>query len=456
MKKTFTMINKNIWIKINPGIFFMPLCFVWFIGCTKENQKEGYQKPDYLLEANFSKDFLSSNESAILFISDMQGALLADTFFTIPSAFKLYPKSPNVDIPDRIMVTLFIVSSYNQDSYVNILTYVNVQPANGYWPGNSFLQHSGNISLTFEKIPTNSVEQIVYSVLGYFEKASFVPQYVSLPLYSSNDNLYVKIKKKDNSVLVKWIPAVQAGTSYSIDYSSMDSPVSKSIVFPFPVNYVSMLLTGYLGKEDFAAGGYVLQWDTMNDTLADNITVFLPKAVFPNFKTSCYFHKSSVNNKHFYQYKTGKIPSEFNIVDADALFPDTSNDKFHIATSGNFQTLTLFWNYIPDTLSYYSWRFFCPNSQIHCVFPELPSSVRTLIPAFNSMLFSFNHADLGYYPSIHSYDDYINKTCRSQKSLEEEIDDYRVVSIYPGNSSLQKKEKATDHNFPFRSFNIQR
>jgi hypothetical protein len=430
----------------NQVLVFLSIAILAVSACKKKDDAgtNAPAKPDYLLYVHFSANYYGNQPALVIFISDMNGRLLADTSLSGINDVKIFPDNPASGIPDKMMVTVFNAYNYGVkgSGSVSLITYAGVQPGDWTFHGNEIAGPVGQARLVFENIPQPAAMEYFYlSQYGSWRTYAELPSVIDgIGINQDPEYFYLKVNTRAAGLKYKWINDVSKDTSVTVDLSVMDTPLEKNISIPFTADHYWADLLGYRTAGDYK--GYYRLEDVMNysfDTAVSSLTLHYPSSGIAKFQTEIELRDAARKDRYYFQANFGDIPSAFNRTDADVVISNSSPKQFNMHITGSCTNAYLSWSYM-GMINYYNWMIFCPSDQTGCTFPDLPAYLSGLYPDLRADSLKLWGVMLYQLPGI-SYQEYINILFNPDFYAGYSIPEYRMVDIDPDTSGLKSTLK---------------
>ncbi len=400
---------------------FIMLVIVVLLVLSCKNTSKPDTTPDYLFKATFTNNWVEADKKCIIFISDLDGNVLAENTFSGDASFELNISeelTKSLDDIEAINVTT-VKEYYN---YISILTYINIPVGSSWtWKGTPSANNEsvGIVDFNFQNIPNNAGYVLSSKWSSHYSFSTTLPSQFSLNLYETPMNIYLKLNTIDNGVKYVWLNNVVPGDQEA-DLSNMNNTKSKVIQIDGTYGYKKYLY-GFPNPNHRYEGVYRLDYgydDT--DQSVSSIEVYYPENKFSDYRTSLYsYDETGSYINYYYQSIYGDIPDEFIKINADFNFINTTYDNFEISANGDFIETGSLWNDTNDN----QWYVYSDKTTLEYELPKLPNSVTQLF-GLKRESFVLRTVRLINYPELSSYDEIMDILFKSDDYF------YDVVNIY--------------------------
>jgi hypothetical protein len=390
---------------------------------------------NYLFKATFKDNWLSIEDGqAIVFISDMDGNVLAEKTWSGNDSFEMF-----IDVGlNKSGVEGFNNISVTTVTNNRIITNMNIPIGSSWtWKGypSSQIDYDNPYvgELDFQNVP----EHVGYTISSKWTSGSSNSGTLSNPLsysfYESPMDIYIKLNTINNGVKYIWLNDVVSGSRQD-NLSNMENTNSKTISFSGNSGGFRKYLDGFINNGNFYEGRHRLdsRYDIHN--IVNSVNVYYPENSFSDYKTSLYIYDDSNTDNFWSQSIYGEIPSNFTKINADFEFTNTSYDNFEMAAAGEFLSTFSSWG---DGDSNY-WSLYGDETTLQYKLPNLPYSVFQLF-GFNRESFNLIYAELGDHSELNSYSEKLDILFKSDNYLYEVINDYRGRVKYFNGGNLSKQ-----------------
>ncbi len=417
-----------------------------FFGCKEDPTEPENSKPSYLFKATFTNDWLPQDEHAVIFLSDNNGNILADTIWIGNDSFEMF-LDENFDMKFAINLTHINITTVTED---NITTNLNI-PTGSSWtfkgyPSVDYDNPPFSVEIDFDNIPEYEDYYVISSKWNSRASTSVSLDFpLDFNFYESPMDIYFKLNTVNDGVKYLWLNNT-TNESRKEDLSNMNSAISKSISLPNNVGYRKYLY-GFSNPGHRYEGSYRLDYGRDYNSSVNQINVSYPEQTFTDYRTSITVI-DELYSKEWYSSVYGEIPNSFSKIGAIFYYVNTSIDDFEITTSGDYlQTLSV-WH----TENYSCvWDVYGDKDGTKYSLPNFPNSVSQL---FNIERTSFQlwYADIKDYPELSSYSEIIKTVFKSDKYFYDTVNEVRSYTVYAPNGlskmPIQKKESRYERQDP--------
>ena len=389
-----------------------------------------------LFTANFTNDWLCADcGEGIIFISDMDGNVLADATWTGNASFEIEAPEDLTEFPERVSVT-----TVRQGG---LTTNLDIPVGSSWTWGNYYLSpdydNPINVEFGFQNIPDHAGYVLSSLWSSNVSNRGIIYTPYSFYFYESPMDIYLKLNTADSGPKYLWINDITGGY-YQINLSNMSETESQTIDLQGNSVGFRKYLYGYPTPGSRYTGRYRLDYGYDDDSTVAEIKVYYPPSTFSDFRTSLYFYDSDNTNVFWYQSVYGDIPNTFDKIDADFDFISATPNDFQISTTtNNFDSMHSAWRQYTGYGNYY-WNFYGPNNLTSYSFPNLPNSVLNKYPDIEMQLFELSYTDLIDYSELDSYENILDIVFNSSDYFYNVVNDFRSrVKFYDSSRSSNIK-----------------
>ncbi|MBT6939517.1 MAG: Ig-like domain-containing protein [Candidatus Marinimicrobia bacterium] len=373
-----------------------------------------------LFTANFTNDWLCADcGEGIIFISDMDGNVLAEATWTGNASFEIEAPEDLTEFPERVSVT-----TVRQGG---LTTNLDIPVGSSWTWGDYYLSpdydNPINVEFGFQNIPDHAGYVLSSLWSSYVSNSGIIYRPYSFDFYESPMDIYLKLNTADSGPKYLWINDITGGY-YQINLSNMSETESQTIDLQGNSVGFRKYLYGYPTPGSRNTGRYRLDYGYDYDSTVAEIKVYYPLSTFSDYRTSLYFYDSDNTNDYWYQSVYGDIPNTFDKIDADFDFISTTPTNFQISTtSSNFDQISSWWTQSGD--NYYSWYFYGPNDLTSYSLPNLPNSVLNKYSDIEMQLFELSYTDLIDYSELDSFENILDILFNSSDYFYNVVNDFR-------------------------------
>ena len=376
-----------------------------------------------LFTANFTNDWLCADcGEGIIFISDMDGNVLAEATWTGNASFEIEAPESLTEFPEMISVTTVANGFLQTDLDI---------PVGSSWTWGNYYQspdydNATTVEFDFQNIPDHSGYTLsaLFSSSSSYDDTLYTP--FSFGFYESPPvDIYLKLNTTNSNPQFLWLNNVTGG-NYQVDLSSLSATESQTIDLQGNSVGLRKYLYGYPTTGVRNTGRYNLDRDQDYEQITSSINVYYPPSTFTDFRTSLYFYDSDNTNHYWYQSVYGDIPNTFDKIDADFDFISTTPTNFQISTtSSNFDQIRSRW-----TQNNYYWYFYGPNDLTNYSLPNLPNSVLNKYSDIVTQSFELLNVDLVDHSELDSYEGILDILFNSSDYFYNVVNDFRMRMKY--------------------------
>ncbi len=389
---------------------------------------------NYLFKATFKDNWLPADAGeAVIFISDMDGNLLAERTWTGNDSFELFADNGIKDDITEISVTTVVKNRWGD---VDITTNMNVPVGSSWtWKGKTSQVDYDNpytVEFNFQNMPEHQGWVLSSKWRGYGSTGT-LPSSMNFDIYETPMNFYLKLNTVDG-VKYAWFNDVTPGTREE-DLSNMQNASKHTIDLQGTSNGCRKILMGILNPGRRYEGRYFLDYGSDRQNTYNSVDVYFPESSFSDYVTNIYFYDDA-SSDFWYQSTYGAIPDNFRKISADFNFINTTPDNFEISTSGD-EFLEIKTSWFDENYNY--WGVYCDKSTVKYKLPNLPNSA---IQLFNLDRESFGprYAYLIDHSELNSFQEILNILFNSDNYFYDVVNDFRARLKYNGNKNTNDVE----------------
>ena len=395
-------------------LFFSPAC-----------KKSTEPDSELLLKATFTNDWLCAEcGEGIIFISDMDGTVLAEATWTGNASLKIKPPADLDQLPDKISVTTVAKNKYGD---LILTTNLYISPDLSWtWkiaPLPDFDNPVGSLSFDFQNIPDHNGYSISSRWNDRYSSSGTLPSSYIFSVYESPVNIFLKLNTTNAGVKYLMRNDLYAGYNL-LDLSSLQSTVIKTVEIPTGSGSIMANLYGFHMPGSFYQGCYLLDRLVIPQSAELSLTFHYPLSVFTDYRTVIYLYDPDQSNNFWYYSVYGSMPNSFNKINADFSIVDFGLDNFRIQTTGSFDQLRSVWRQSGNDIQIW-WYVYGPPQVNEYALPELPNSVTQKYPDLNRESFTLYFADLIDYSQLNSYEEILDIMFRSPEYFFDVVSDYK-------------------------------
>jgi hypothetical protein len=399
-----------------------------------------------LFTAKFTDDWLCADcGEGIIFVSDMDGNVLAEESWTGNADVELDIPEDLTDIPQKISVTTVAELNFLGVTYVFIITHLSIDVGTIWTFRIDPLPNYDNptlIKLDFQNQPDHHGHALSSLLNHDFSSYSNIFDSGTFAIYSSPMDIYLKLNVTNSNPKFIWLETISNG-DYVVDLAEMDEAGHKTIDLQGNSEGIKKYLYGYPNPGKRNEGSYIIDYEYLYlDNIVSSVNVYYPPSGFSEFRTSLYFYDSGSNPNYapnyWYQTVYGDIPAKFEkIVDFD--FINTSPNDFNISTTNkNFNEIRSQWTFEEGNYSF-GWFVQGPPDLSNYSLPVLPNSVIEKYSSLNRELFDLSNVELRDHSELNSYEEVMEILYNSQDYFYDVVNDLRLRKKFNQNKKSHGK-----------------
>lgn len=408
-----------------PLLFLITGIMMILSGCKKTND-DPPAVPTPLMTLDFTDDFVNPKLGAIVFISDMQGNLLADTGFTGNKKIVLF-QVKGTQLPLSFMVTIARWEPDMHNFTITLQSWMYITPAEWRLKGNR-RDTTGQITINLVNVPVHN-GPVLYANRG-FSNLTFSTTARINSLYETPDDLYVRVNTQNGPFYV-WQNGVIPGGVYTVDMSTAVIAETKTIGFPGPAEYYEAVLSGYR-QTDYETTLSTQADEILGDGLpAANVTLSYPPDVYEGFQTQLKYIENWSSNTTWQYQVTGLIPEVFKKTNASVLSAISFDQppELLLETSGNFTVANANWQFNAYNSQNFSWTLSGPDTVTVMKLPKLPPSMVKMFPVLSLDSLVLSHIELNEYYRYPSYLSFVSACFNPSAPLKPENMEVSSITV---------------------------
>jgi len=349
---------------------------------------------DYrLFTATFVGEF-DSDATTIVFISDSDGNILADTSFQGDASFDLMADKTSDVPPEKINITIVGKLFGNFE----IATNMGVNKGSNWTWYNPYYEPEviGESYYTFTNIPEDFY-RVVLSSKGLTNRTSInESDTYSLSHYNNNEDVVIMGLMNDGTALYKIIENVSVGETHAVDFSVFLQAEQKVIINLTGEDCCLWNgLTGHYEDDSFIqynryrlsnGGREGVDWDADLNFIANyppGFTKFYTGLTVGQYNTP--------GEKDWYQRIFGDIPESVEKINADINVISSDIDNFEMDITGSYDQWSIS---ASDSTAGLGWGIYVNPSITFGELPTFPASVNEIYPEINRNGFIINRVVL--------------------------------------------------------------
>ena len=380
----------------------------------------------HLFSATFNGEF-DSDATSLIFISDIDGNVLADTSFMGDASFALYANRTDNDPPEKINVTIIGKLFGN----LKIATNIGIDKGSNWTWYNPYSQTEviGESYYTFLNIP-NNLYRVIISSRGASSR-HYINDYdtYALTQIENNEDVVVMGLMNDGTASYNIIEGVSVGETHTLDFSEFLQAEQKII------NNLTGKDCNWIGHSGLRAEDSYLSDNRYR--LSNGSTEGIAWNVEQNFIANypLYFTKFTTGitvgsynvpgEKSWYQKSFGEIPDFVRLIDGDINVINSDINNFEVEIIGSEPDQ---WSMeLVDSSTAIEWDIYINLNIISGSIPYFPSSVNVVYPEINRDLFVINKVGLQdflcaenqeeWHQLYFNYDGYYGDFCSERRDL---------------------------------------
>jgi len=409
-----------------------------------------------LFTANFTNDWLCPDcGEGIIFISDIDGNVLAEETWTGNESFEILPPTDITTFPEKISVTTL---TSDEDGNVFMTSNLNIPLGSSWTWGKDYPSPDYDNTVTAEFDFQNIPDHGGYILSSLWSSRSSTSGILSSPysfyFYESPMDIYLKLNTTDSGPKYLWVNNITGG-NYQVDLSSLISTESELIDLQGSSVGFRQYLYGYPVPGSRYTGRYIIDRDYDYDSTVTSLSVYYPPSTFSDYRTSLYFYDTDDIDNFWYQATYGDIPNSFTKIEADFDFVSVLVNNFQISlTNSNFDEIRTSWRQSNDNY-YISWYVYGPTNLSSYSLPSLSNSVIQDFPYVDRESFELIYTDLIEYSELSSYEEILDIIFNSTDYFYDVVNDFRArIKYYDSGSALLREsenalEEDDDYEIPY-------
>jgi hypothetical protein len=347
----------------------------------------------HLFNGTFIDEF-DDDATSIVFISDSDGSILADTSFTGNTSVSLNADKTLDPPPDKINVT--IVSRISGE--IHIATNIGINRGSDWTWYNPYneVEVIGESYYTFTNIP-DDIYRVILTTKGNNNRPYINDtDTYSLSHYENNEDVLVMGLMNDGTALYKVIENVSVSETHELDFSNFLQAEQRIInnLTGKECHYVSH--AGLQSEDSFVYYNRYRLSDGDDEGIAwtadqNFITNYPP--IFSKFLLGLTVGQYNIpGEKSWYQKTHGEMPESVRLIDGDINVISSDIDNFVMEIFGSEPDQ---WGMIlKDSSSDLEWNLYVSLNTTSGLIPYLPSSVTEAYPEINRASFVMTQVGL--------------------------------------------------------------
>ena len=362
-------------------------CIFIAVSCKKKDDSPA-QKP-LLMTVNVSGHYFSQVLGGVIFISDMQGKTLSDTFCLNDGTYKFYGRA-GASVPSLMEVTTVKADPYWHSFSIIIETFTCISSSEWTLLG-SRADTVGQAFPVYLNIPDHN-DAILISSSGYSNLTSTLEQ-IPIPLYKTPDDIYFGIPTSAG-MKYKWFSGIKAGSRDTFDLSNLLVPEKRTISFPSPVQYYECRVQGYTGTDFSSPIPYMIDEILGNGIIASSVDAYYPPSRFQGFHTDLMVVETWASNQSWFYQVDGQIPAAFRKVNAQVNSFTSTKRSLKLNASGVMDAVSGTWKYLSPYQGLVEWTVYGPDTATSLQLPDVAPSLNQMFPWFSRDSMNFTNVQL--------------------------------------------------------------
>jgi len=356
-------------------LFFLVFTLLLSASCKKKTETPSTRP--LLMTVDVAGTYFNQTLGGVIFISDMKGKVLADTFCQADGVYRLYGQA-GTSAPSLMEVTIVRSELYWHSFAITLETYTCIQPSEWKLQGYRATL-AGQVNPVYKNIPAHN-DAILVSSSGY-SNLTFT---LGLPieLYKNTDDIYFEIPTS-SGMKYKWFSGIQVNTSDTFDLSNPLVPDRKTITFPSPVQYYECRIQGFPDGNVNSPIPYLLDELLGNGTIANSVEAYYPPAKFPVFHSDISTVESYASNQTWYYHTDGDIPAAFKKISAGLVSFSSTNTSLNVKASGSLDATAGTWQFLSPYQGLVNWTVFGPDTATFLQLPQVAPALTNMFPWFS-------------------------------------------------------------------------
>ncbi len=411
-------------------LLFLALSLLLFASCKKKTEAP-VTRP-LLMTVDVAGAYFNQTLGGVIFVSDRQGKVLADTFCLADGVYKLYGQAGTF-APSLMEVTIVRSELYWHSFAITLETYTCIQPSEWKLQGYRATL-AGQVNPVYKNVPVHS-DAILVSSSGY-SNLTFT---LGLPieLYKNTDDIYFEIPTS-SGMKYKWFSGIQVSTSDTFDLSNTLVPDHKTITFPVPVEYYECRIQGFPDGNVNSPIPYLLDDLLGNGTTANSVDAYYPPAKFSVFHSDISAVETYSSNQTWYYHNDGDIPSDFKKISAGIVSFASTNTSLTVKSSGSLDAASGTWQFLSPYKGLVSWTVFGPDTATFLQLPQVAPALTNMFPWFSRDSLVFAHVRLIDFVNSQGYSQMINLLYNPLNPSNFDRQETTMLEQVPSSKKLRK------------------
>ena len=361
------------------------LVIAW--SCKKKSESPA-NKP-LLMTVNVTGRYFNPLFGGVIFISDMQGKVLADTFCLADGVYHFYGQS-GASVPSFLEVSTVRSEPAWHSFNISIETYNYISPSEWTLLG-SRADTVGNINPVFKNIPAHN-DAFLVSSSGYSNLTSILGN-IPIQLYKSPDDIYIGIPTSAG-LRYKWFYNAVSNAKDTFDLSNSLFAEKKTIAFPSLIQYYECRLQGFTDGNFNSPIPCMVDEILGNGIAVNSFDAYYPPSRFQGFHTDIMALEDYSSNKSWFYHVDGPIPTAFRKIAASLVSYSATNTGMQLLASGDMDAVSGTWQFSSTYKGHIEWTVFGPDTTATMRLPQIPPSLSNMFPWISRDSLRFMNAGL--------------------------------------------------------------
>ncbi|MCX6287869.1 MAG: hypothetical protein NTY96_12205 [Bacteroidetes bacterium] len=382
-------------------VFLILLFLIISYSCKKKSESPD-SKP-LLMTVNVAGKYFNTLLGGVIFISDMQGRVLSDTFCLADGKYRFYGKAGTF-VPSLLEITAVRAEPSLHSFKISIETYTYIGPSE--WTLQGYRADTvGRINPTYKNIPVHN-DAFLVSSSGY-SNLTLILGNIPIPLYKSPDDIYIGIPTSAG-MKYKWFNGVQANAIDTFDLSNPILAEKQTVAFPASVQYYECRVQGFPDGNFNSPVPYMVDEILGNGAIVNSIDAYYPPSKFQGFHTDIMAEENYSSNLSWFYHVDGQIPSAFRKISASLSSFTSAGTSIRLKASGDLDAVSGTWQFQNPYQGNVEWTVFGPDSATVLQLPQVAPSLNNMFPWFSRDSLYFTKVQLIDLVKCQGYNQMIN------------------------------------------------
>lgn len=382
-------------------VFIIIALIIISFACKKKSEPES-PRP-LLMTVNVIDRYFHPILGGVIFISDMQGRVLADTFCQSDGTYRFFGKT-GTSSPDFLEVTTVKVEPFWHSFNISIETYTHISPSEWTVKG-SRADTIGEIYPVYQNIPAHD-DVILISSSGY-SNLTFTPGLSPIPLFKSPDDIYFLIPTPEG-MRFKLFSGILANTKDTFDLENLLIPEKSMISFPFPVQYFECRIQGFPDADYNSPIPFMADEILGNGTIVNSFDIYYPPSTFQGFHTEIQALEDYSSPQTWYYHVDGQIPATFRKISATVNSYSPTNTSIQLKASGDLDAVSATWGIFSPYQGIVEWTIYSPDTTTVMQLPQIAPALNNMLPWLSRDSFAFYNLGVTDLVNCQDYNQMIN------------------------------------------------